>query len=158
MVWAEDGGFLQNRLDHGPLVSLFEPYQGYLHLLPRAIVEVGALLPLRDYAVAVAGMSCVVAGVVAALVFACSRDVVHGPAARIVLGLVTVLVPTVSAEVLGTTANLHWFLLWLTPWVLLFRPTSARQGWALGVGPPRRSASREIQAAMFAAAAAPRSA
>ena len=51
--------------------------------------------------------------------------------ARVVLGLVPVLVPTVSSEVLGNVANLHWFLLWLTPWVLLYRPATRRAGWAM---------------------------
>lgn len=132
VVWAEDGVFLQDRLDTAPLVPLFEPYQGYLHVLPRAIVEVAALFPIRDYAVVVTGLCCLVVGAVAALVHLCSRDVLRTRAARIALALVTVLVPTAAAEVLGNTANLHWFLLWLTPWVLLFRPTARWQGWALG--------------------------
>ncbi len=132
VVWAEDGMFLQDRLEAGPLVSLVDPYQGYLHLVPRAVVEVAALVPLEDYAVAVTGLCCLTVGAVAGLVHACSRDVVGSRAARVVLGLVTVLVPTAAAELLGNTANLHWFLLWLTPWVLLCRPTSWRQGWALG--------------------------
>lgn len=131
-VWAEDGGFLQDRLDHGPLVTLLDPYQGYLHLLPRAVVEVAVLVPLRDYAVAVTALCCLVVGGVAALVHACSRDVLDTQAARVAVALVTVLVPTGAAELLGNAANLHWFLLWLTPWVLLFRPTAAWQGWALG--------------------------
>jgi hypothetical protein len=131
-VWAEDGAFLEDRLGSAPGVSLFEPYQGYLHVLPRSIVEVAVLLPTRDYAVAVTGLCCVVLGVVAALVHACSRDVLRARAARVALALVTVLAPTAATEALGHTANLHWFLLWLTPWVLLCRPTVPWQGWALG--------------------------
>jgi hypothetical protein len=133
VVWAEDGRFLEDRLGSGPLVSLLEPFQGYLHVLPRTLVELAAVLPLRDYAVAVTGLCCLVVGAVAALVYACSRDVLLGRVARCALALVTVLVPTAAAEALGNTANLHWFLLWLTPWALLCRPRSNRQGWALGV-------------------------
>jgi hypothetical protein len=132
VVWAEDGLFLEDRLESGPLLSLVDPYQGYLHLLPRAVVEVAVLLPIRDYAVAVTGLCCLVVGGVAALVYVCSRDVLHSRAARVALALVTVLVPTAAAEALGNTANLHWFLLWLTPWVVLCRPTARWQGWALG--------------------------
>jgi len=132
VVWAEDGAFLEDRLDSAPLVSLFDPYQGYLHVLPRSIVEVAVLLTTSDYAVAVTGLCCLVTGMVASLVYVCSRDVVHARAARVALALVTVLVPTAAAEALGNAANLHWFLLWLTPWVLLCRPTSRREGWALG--------------------------
>jgi len=131
VVWAEDGHFLEQRLQSGPVGSVLEPYQGYLHVLPRTVVELAALLPLRDYAVAVTGLCCLSVGAVAALVYACSRDVLRGRTTRIALALVTVLTPT-AAEVLGNAANLHWFLLWLTPWVLLCRPTSTRQGWLLG--------------------------
>jgi hypothetical protein len=131
VVWAEDGWFLQNRLDGGPLVSVFRPYEGYLHVLPRTVIELAALVPLEDYAVTVTALCCLVVGAVGTLTYVCSRDVVRSRAARVVLGLVPVLVPVVSAEVLGNTANLHWFLLWLTPWVLLCRPTTRRAGWAL---------------------------
>lgn len=132
VVWAEDGLFLEDRLESAPLVSLVDPYQGYLHLMPRAVVEVAVLLPIRDFAVAVTALCSLVVGAVAALVYVGSRDVLHFRATRVALALVTVLVPTAAAEVLGNTANLHWFLLWLTPWVLLFRPTSRWQGWASG--------------------------
>ncbi|MBJ7359976.1 hypothetical protein [Nocardioides sp.] len=132
VVWAEDGLFLEDRLGSAPLVALVDPYQGYLHVLPRAIVEVAVLLPIRDFAVAVTALCCVVVGAVAALVYVCSRDVLQLRTARVALALVTALVPTAAAEVLGNTANLHWLLLWLTPWVLLFRPASRGQGWVLG--------------------------
>jgi len=148
VVWAEDAGFLENRLDAGPVLSLFDPYQGYLHVLPRAVVEVAALLPLRDYAVGVTGLCCLVAGAVAGLVHHCSRDVVRSRPARIGVALVTVLLPSLASEVLGNTGNLHWFLLWLTPWVLLCRPRSAREGWTLGAVLLVVGLS-EIQAAMF---------
>jgi hypothetical protein len=132
VVWAEDGRFLEDRLGSAPLVSLVDPYQGYLHLLPRSIVEVAVLLPTRDYAVAVTAMCCLVVGVVAGLVHTCSRDVLRTRAARVAAAMVTVLVPTGAAEALGNTANLHWFLLWLTPWVLLCRPAARWQGLVLG--------------------------
>ena len=148
VVWAEDGVFLHDRLDGGPLVSLFRPYEGYLHLVPRTVTELAALLPLADYAVGVTALCCVVAGAVGALTYLCSRDVVRSRVARGVLGVVPVLVPTVAAEVLGNTANLHWLLLWLTPWALLCRPTSRRQGWALAAVLMVITLS-EIQAALF---------
>jgi len=85
---------------------------------------------------------------VAGLVHHCSRDVVRSRPARIGVALVTVLLPTLASEVLGNTGNLHWFLLWLTPWVLLCRPRSAREGWTLGAVLLVVGLS-EIQAAMF---------
>lgn len=132
VVWAEDGYFLQNRIEDGPFQTILDPYEGYLHLLPRVIVEVGSYVPLADYAVAVTAMCCASVGAVAGLTYLCSRDVVTSGAARVTLGLVPALVPTSASEVLGNAANLHWYLLWLTPWLLLHRPTSQRLGWVLG--------------------------
>src|SRR5688572_18619649 len=42
-VWAEDGAvFLQCAYDDGPLGCVARPYQGYFHLVPRAIAAVAS--------------------------------------------------------------------------------------------------------------------
>lgn len=49
--WAEDGAIFFVRADTHPLHGwelLFEPYQGYLHLVPRIIAALGYGLPLRS--------------------------------------------------------------------------------------------------------------
>ena len=77
-----------------------------------------------------------------------SHTVVVWLPARIVIAAITVLVPTVLFEVAGNTANLHWYFLWLAPWLLLYRPTSRRVSWLLGVV-GLIAALSEIQMALF---------
>jgi hypothetical protein len=141
VVWAEDGAvFLTQRLAEGPFATWFTPYDGYLHLVPRILADVVvSVLPLEWFGVGTGVGTCLVAGAVGAFVYVASRDVVTGLPVRIVLparfvlaGLV-VLVPTVSFEVLGNAANLHWLLLWLAPWLVLIRPRTRTGGALLGV-------------------------
>ncbi len=68
--------------------------------------------------------ACVVTGGVAALVFVFSRDVIAAWVARVGLALIVVLTPLAGMEILGNVANVHWYLLYLTPWLLLATPRS----------------------------------
>jgi heme/copper-type cytochrome/quinol oxidase subunit 2 len=51
--------------------------------------------------------------------------------------------------VLGNTANLHWYFLWLAPWLLLYRPRSGRGSLLLGAV-AFLGAMTEIQMVAFA--------
>ncbi|MFB2584761.1 hypothetical protein [Herbiconiux liukaitaii] len=135
VVWAEDGAvFLTQRLADGPFATWFAPYDGYLHVLPRVLADlVVSVLPLSWAGVGISVGTCLVAGLVGAAVYVCSRDVVPALPARFALAGIVVLVPTASFEVLGNLANLHWLLLWLTPWLLLARPRTRTGGVLLGV-------------------------
>ncbi|WIB31753.1 hypothetical protein [Curtobacterium sp. MCSS17_005] len=129
-VWAEDGGvFLRERIAMGPVDTLLHPYAGYVHLLPRLIVDLGYALPPERYAQVVALAACTVVGGVCALVFVLSRDVVRPWPLRLVLAAVPVVLPLAPYEISGNAANLHWFLLVLVPWVFAWR---ARSWWAAG--------------------------
>ena len=147
-VWAEDGLFLADRRAHGPLATLLDPYAGYLHLVPRLVVDAATVAPLELYARVVTALCCLVVGLVAALVVACSGAVVADLRARAALGLVTLLVPAAPIEVLGNTANLHWWLLWLSPWLLLCAPTRRWHTVALTLAALAVTLT-EIQAALF---------
>ncbi|MCS5722045.1 hypothetical protein N1028_06935 [Herbiconiux sp. CPCC 203407] len=147
VVWAEDGAvFLTQRLAEGPFATWFSPYDGYLHLVPRILADlVVSVLPLEWFGVGIGVGTCLVAGAVGAFVFVASRDVVtplpvpFGPPvrfalpARFLLAGLVVLLPTVSFEVLGNAANLHWLLLWLAPWLVLVRPRTRTAGALVGV-------------------------
>lgn len=126
-LWAEDGRvFVQQRAAVGPFESWFVPYDGYLHVVPRIVADLAwSWLPVGSLASGVTVLSCLVAGVVAAGVWCCSRGLVASPVVRLALAAVTVLVPLAPLEVSGNLANLHWYLLWLTPFLLLHRHRSA---------------------------------
>lgn len=123
-LWAEDGrNFLQGAVDFGPLNSLFIPYAGYLHTVPRLIAgAVVQLLPVSEWARGMTAGSCAVAGVVAVTVFVASRGIVPWMPGRIAIASLTVLAPLAPREVLGNAANLHSLLLWALFWIALCRP------------------------------------
>lgn len=149
-VWAEDGAdLLGQHIEFGAWGSLFQVYGGYLQFVPRLITNAAiALAPLDRYATTVSALVCLTTGVVAALVFVCSRDVLSSVPGRLVLASITVLAPLLTAEVLGNMANIHWLLLWLTPWVMMYRPS---RWWQSGVlaAVILAAALSEIQMALF---------
>ncbi|MDM4763652.1 hypothetical protein QT381_11595 [Galbitalea sp. SE-J8] len=122
-VWAEDGRyFLGGALDGA---GALEPYQGYLQFVPRVLAGlITSLVPIDGWAIALTVASSLVAGAVAAAVLVVTRSLPFACGTRIALAALTVLTPGVATEVLGNVANAHWLLLWLAPWLLLFRPRS----------------------------------
>ncbi len=148
-VWAEDGDvFLRQRIELGWSGSLFEPYDGYLHVVPRLVTDLAFVAPLSQYAVAVSVLCCLVVGAVGATVFLCSHAVLNSWWSRAVLAALTVLAPAAPVEVLGNSANLHTYFLWLTPWLLLAQPTRWWQGSVLGALALLASLT-EIQSLLF---------
>lgn len=133
-AWAEDATFfLSGQLQHGTVGSLFLPYQGYLHLVPRLLVDVAVhVAPIEDYALTMTKLTVLVVGAVGAGVYVLSAPYVPSRLARIALAVVPVIAPLSPVEILGNAANLHTFLLYLAPWVFLARP---RNWWtAAGLG------------------------
>lgn len=129
-VWAEDGGlFLRERMALGPVDSLLHPYAGYLHLVPRLLVDLGWSLPVEGYALVLSGGACVVVGVLAAAVFLLARDTVPVAPVRALLAAAPALLPLAPYEISGNAANLHWFMLFTAPWLFAHR---ARTWWSSG--------------------------
>ncbi|MFT3798439.1 hypothetical protein [Microbacterium sp.] len=132
-VWAEDGALFLFRAAHPEQLTawIFTPYDGYTHALPQLIgVTIWALVPIAWIGIATTVAACAVTGAVAAGVFAFTSRWNLNLAGRLFLAATTVLVPDLTFEVLGNLANLHWFLLWLTPFVLLTRART----WSGAVG------------------------
>jgi hypothetical protein len=151
VVWAEDGArFLVDAITPSTSGQLLLPYDGYLHLLPRLLADsIEALVPLAGFAVAVSVSTAAVTGLVAGGVFWFSRSVTPWLPARLTFALLTVLTPLGGVEVLGNLANLHWYLLWLTPWLLLHRPRTRTGAVTAGVIALALTLT-EPQAAVFA--------
>ncbi|MCU1528697.1 MAG: hypothetical protein JWP75_2460 [Frondihabitans sp.] len=150
-LWAEDSrDFLSDALHQGALMPLFQSYAGYLQFVPRLIAGATVtFVPVGQWAHSMAAGSCLVVACVAAAVLVCSRDLVPSVPARVALASLTVLVPTSPHEVLGNTANLHWYFLWLAPWLLLHRPRNRVEALLLGLL-GLAGALSEIQMAWFA--------
>ena len=127
-LYAEDGReFIGAWLNVHSWTVLFRPYMGYQHLLPRICAGlVVVLLPTRWWATAMSLVACAMVGAGAALVYVFSRDVVASAVARLGLAAVMVLSPLAWIEAVGNMANLHWYLLYLMPWILLAVPRSTR--------------------------------
>lgn len=123
-VWAEDGGvFLRDVLAHGALQSIPLPYDGYLHIVPRTLASIAYMVvPLEGFALGMSLLSCCVVAGTAIAVFHLSQSLIQPVALRLMLAAIPVLLPVGPQEVLGNAANLHWYLLWLAPWLVLHKP------------------------------------
>ncbi|WP_157769017.1 hypothetical protein [Pseudarthrobacter sulfonivorans] len=124
-IWAEDGTvFLRETVVIGPLASIGEPYAGYLHTIPRLISAISYLAgPLESCAVLMSFFSCAVVASISVAVFHLSAALVDSREIRLMLALIPVFVPVGPLEVLGNAANLHWYMLWLVPWLLIYEPS-----------------------------------
>jgi hypothetical protein len=147
--WAEDTGlFFREHLALGSVGSLFHPYAGYLHLVPRLVVDAAFALPIDRYALSVSLLCCALVGVVCAALFVLARDVVRPWPLRLVLAAVPVLLPTAPWEVTGNAANLHTFALVLSPWLFTVRPQT-RWGAAAAAAAAVLVTCTEVQAVLF---------
>ncbi|MDR1152258.1 MAG: hypothetical protein LBK72_07260 [Bifidobacteriaceae bacterium] len=130
-VWAEDGAlFLPEFLADG-WATVFRSYSGYLHVGPRVITGVAASVAGVDlFAVAMTGVTCVIAGLCGGVAFLATRGVLVHLAPRIMVAAIPVAAPLLPVEVLGNATNVHWLGLWLTPWLMVCRP----RRWSVSLG------------------------
>jgi hypothetical protein len=149
-LWAEDiRNFLGDAVRYGPVPALFRSYAGYLHTVPRTIAGLTVeFVPVSAWANSMAFGACLVTGIVGGLVFIATGTTVRWMPARLFIASVTFLVPLAPREVLGNTANLHWYFLWLAPWLLLYRPGSKAAAWVMAAAALFATLT-EIQMALF---------
>jgi hypothetical protein len=127
VVWAEDGDvFLDDALSSAPGATLFEPYAGYLHVLPRILGELVSVFPVEYAAVLLAGTAALVVALLSVYVYAAARPLVPSPTARAALAGLFVLLPAAGFETNASVANLHWYLLFATALAFVAVPTSRR--------------------------------
>jgi hypothetical protein len=121
-LWAEDGAvFLGMALHHNGIGSAFEPYAGYLNLVPRLLAMLAATLPLEFQGVAVNLAAATVQAGVAALAYVATSGFIRRRLWRALLSLAVIAVP-VGPEVIDSIANLQWFLLFAGCICLLWTP------------------------------------
>lgn len=148
VVWAEDGArFLTELTREGFWPTLFKPYTGYLQFWPRVLTEIAAQAGLVHFAELISVVACLAVGAIGGGVYLWSRAVVSSAFVRLGLAVAPVLVPMAPIEVLGNVANLHWFVLWASIWLMLKEPTT--KGGALALAALAASfALTEIQVAV----------
>lgn len=114
-LWAEDGNvFFQEYYDYG-LKSIFMPYAGYLHTVPRIIIIISYFLSevFNKGIILIPMFSVFLSNLVGAycLGYVCSKDLKwFAPLKlRILLSLLLCFVPY-TGEVYNNPTNLHWIL------------------------------------------------
>jgi len=146
-MWAEDGQvFLTGAINGTPLL---EPYAGYLHLAPRLMASATARMPADLWAIGLTAGCCLAYGVIGVVVYVSTATLPLSLVGRVALALIPVMVPMAPREILANTANLHWFLLWLAPWLFLARPRTWRTSIGLAAV-TLVSTLTEIQMLLFA--------
>ncbi len=124
-LWQEDGGiFLTDALDGAFLPTLFEPYNSYLHLVPRLIGALAAALPIDAAAFVFAASSALVVSLLAVYVYFAAAAMLSSQWARALLAVLFVLLPAAGYETNANAANLHWYLVFACFWVFLFASDS----------------------------------
>jgi len=127
-LWGEDGSvFLQTGLLHHGIASLFEPYAGYMLLVPRTLSMLVASLPITSQGPAMNLAAAVVQASMATLAYVGTSGFVRQRIWRALVALAVVAVP-VGSEVFDSVANLPWFLLFGGCICLLWTPRKL-SGW-----------------------------
>lgn len=149
-LWAEDASrFLTEQARYGLGGTILRPYAGYLHAVPRLLAALALQVSdLEHLAQTVTLASCVVAGLVGGGLFLLSRPWVRSPVVRAVMGLSAGLLPVLPAETSGNLANLHSYLLVLSPFLFLWTPRRWATS-AVGALTALLAAMTEIQVVLF---------
>lgn len=122
-MYAEDGGiFLPDALRRSWPGVLIHPYAGYMHLVPRLVGGIAALVPIGLAPVVFTGASMLIRAVLAAFVFKASEHHLGGPAFRLLAAAAFIAVP--AGETRDNIANIHWYLIAAAFWAVLWRPRS----------------------------------
>lgn len=122
-LWAEDGAiYLEGALTDGFFGAITSEYNGYLVLVPRLIAEVGSAFPLRDAPAAMAIVSAFFVALCGLAVWHASAGLIASRLLRGVLAGLTVLTAVGGTETIVSAANVPWFMLVASFWLLLWRP------------------------------------
>lgn len=111
VLWAEDGAvFIPDALVGSPLV-IFEPYAGYMHLVPRISAMIAAQFPLQVVPLAVTIAAALVISLAAAAGFAFLETRIRSIPLRLAAWIAMLALPIMGAEAANNLANLHWYLM-----------------------------------------------
>lgn len=120
--WAEDGAvFFKDQLELGFFGAALKPLAGYTHLAPRVVAGLASLFPWRFAPLIYAVSALAVASLIGAWFSRKEyRHVVPNDWLRAAICIGVACAPT-GTEILGSIANLQWYLFWLG-YLLLIAP------------------------------------
>jgi hypothetical protein len=124
-MWAEDGTiFLADAVADPFPSTLWQPYAGYMLIVPRLAAEIMAAFPLEDAAWIDAVLASGLVASVAIFVYFASSTTYNHRASRVALATMIVLVPVAGFEATANLANVHWYLVFACYWALVYSKTS----------------------------------
>jgi hypothetical protein len=130
-IWAEDATvFMESAFSHGFWHSIFEPYAGYLNVVPRLIGGFGTVIPLQDAAAVIALLSAFCAALSGLAVWYGAAGHVRDTWLRAGLAVAVALSATAGQETLDSAAYVPWFMLVGAFWLLFLRP---KTWWGAGL-------------------------
>jgi hypothetical protein len=134
-LFAEDGAvFLEGALNNKLPAPLFDSYNGYLHLVPRAIAELTVLFPLESAPLVMSLAASLTVAALSLLVYRASASWLPSPYLRAALAFAFVLLPVATGSEAGASAAyVGWYWLYACFWVLV-APPSGRAWLALASG------------------------
>jgi hypothetical protein len=126
--WGEDGGYLSTQPRQlGIWTSFHTTYAGYLHLIPRSVGAIGAVLPITYVPPLFALSACVVAAVAGAVAWHSLRAVEVSSLGAGLIAAAVVLLPAAGFEVVDNLTNVQWYCLaaatiFFASWLAGYRP------------------------------------
>jgi hypothetical protein len=122
-VWAEDGSlFYQDTLVKNPVGLLFTPYNGYLHFVPRTLMEFVRFFPVADLAWVLAVTGATVTSALAVFVFVASEGHLRSSLLRAAIAAPVAFTWIAQLELPNNVVNLHWYLLYVAFWAAVWNP------------------------------------
>lgn len=126
-LWAEDGPvFLAGAVRDG-WASVVQPYSGYLHVAPRLLALLANVAPLEIVPAVMTVLAVSTVSALACAVFVLLRGRIRAITVRLAAWLAAFALPIMGGEVLGSLANVHWFLLIAAFCAAATRPRSGFQ-------------------------------
>lgn len=126
-IWAEDARiFYQGTVGHGFVSLLFTPYNGYLHFVPRVLIEIVRIFPLSWASEVIATMGALITSGCALLIYRAGRRHLHSPALRIAVAVPVALPYIGQLELANNFACLHFLFLYTAFWMVIWNPVHRR--------------------------------
>lgn len=124
-IWAEDGSrWLTDAMRQDLWSNLRTPYAGYLETSSRLIAKGISHLPVASFAAAMAIAGALVVTGCAFVVWTASAAYIRSTPLRVGLAALVVLAPVAGVEMLANVTNTIWYLMFVSFWLLLWRPAT----------------------------------